>query len=72
MKRNPYVVLAIGAVTLAFLFEVGTRDLGHEFTFFGKLSQGQSAWVRYCVLTVAALLVVAAFVYHRRATKSRQ
>jgi hypothetical protein len=66
MQRNPYKWLAFGAVCLAFVFEVGTWSLGHEFTFFGKLSQQESAWVRYVVFTLAALLVIAALVYHVR------
>ena len=51
---------------LSFLIKVGTRDLAHEFTWLNVLSQQQSAWLRYCVFTVAALLVVAAFVYRKR------
>jgi hypothetical protein len=66
MRRNPYAWFAFSVVCLAFIIEVGTLDLGREFTWFGKLSQQQSAWVRYCVFTVAALLVIAAFVYRRR------
>jgi hypothetical protein len=71
-KSNPYKWLAFGAVCLALVFEVGTWSLGHEFTFFGKLSQGESAWVRYVVFTFAALLVIAALVSHvRRSQKLR-
>jgi hypothetical protein len=66
MRRSPYFWFAFGAVGLALILEVGTRDLGHEFTWFNMLSQQQSAWVRYCVFTVAALLVVAVFVHRRR------
>jgi hypothetical protein len=65
-KRNPYAWFAFSAVCFAVMLEVGTWDLGREFTWFNKLSQQQSAWVRYCILTIAALLVVAAFVYRRR------
>jgi hypothetical protein len=64
--QNPYALFAPSAVCLAFMIEVGTLDLGREFTWFGKLSQQQSAWVRYCVFTVAALPVIAAFVYCKR------
>jgi hypothetical protein len=66
MRRNPYALFALGAICIALLLEVGTLDLGHEFTWFGKLSLQQSAWVRYCVFTVAALFVIAAFVYRKR------
>jgi hypothetical protein len=66
MQRNPYAWFALSAVCFAFLIEVGTQDLGHEFTWFNMLSQQQSALVRYCASTVAALLVVAAFVYRKR------
>ncbi len=69
MRRNPYAWLAFSAVCLAFVIEVGTLDLGHEFTWFNELSQQQSAWVRYCVFTIAALLVVAALVYRSRSPR---
>ena len=72
MQSNPYKWPAFVALCLAFVFEVGTWSLGHEFTFFGKLSQEESAWVRYVVFTLAALLVIAALVFHfRRAPKAR-
>ena len=72
MQTNPYKWLAFSAVSLAFVFEVGTWSLGHEFTFFGKLSQEESAWLRYAVFTLAALLVIAALVFHiRRSPKAR-
>jgi hypothetical protein len=66
MRRNPYIWFAFGAVGLALICELGTRDLGHEFTWFNMLSQQQSAWVRYCVFSVAVLLTVAAIVHRRR------
>jgi hypothetical protein len=66
MRLNPYAWFALGAVCFALITELGTRDLGHEFTFFHTLSPQQSAWVRYGVYTVAALLVVAAIVYRKR------
>jgi len=66
MRRNPYAWFAFSAVCFAFTIEVGTRDLGHEFTWFNMLSQQQSAWARYCIFTIAALLVIVAIVYRRR------
>jgi hypothetical protein len=66
MRPNRYAWFAFSAVCLALVLEVGTRDLGHEFTWFNKLSEQQSAWVRYGVFTIAALLLIAAFVYRRR------
>jgi hypothetical protein len=66
MHRNPYAWFAVVAVCFAFAIEVGTRDLGHELTWFNRLSPDQSAWVRYCAFTVAALLVIAAFVHRKR------
>jgi H+/Cl- antiporter ClcA len=68
MRRNPYALFALGAVCFALVIEVGTLDLGHEFTWFGKLSQQQGAWVRYCVFTLATLLVIAALVYRSRSS----
>jgi hypothetical protein len=66
MRRNPYAWFAFGAICIAFMIEVGTRDLGHEFTWFNRLSQQQSVWVRYGVFTIAALLVISAFVHRKR------
>jgi hypothetical protein len=66
MRRNPYIWFALVAVCFAFTIEVGTRDLGHELTWFNRLSPEQSAWVRYCAITVAALLIIASFVHRKR------
>ena len=70
MRPNPYKWFALSAVCFASMIEVGTRDLGHEYTWFGMLSPQQSAWVRYCAFTIAALLVIAAFVYRKRGPPS--
>ena len=70
MRRNPYAWFAFCAVCLAVIMEVGARDLGHEFTWFDAFSQQQSAWIRYGVFTVAALLVIAAFAYGKRGRPS--
>src|SRR5450755_4424879 len=52
MKRDPFLVLAILAFSFFLFVEVGTVDLGHEFTWFGRLSQLQSATVRYALLAI--------------------
>lgn len=72
MRRNPCIWLAIVAVCLAAALEAATRDLGHELTWFNRLSPEQSACVRYSAFTVAALLVIAAFVYRKRALPWRR
>lgn len=52
MKRDPFLVLAILAFSFFLLVEVGTVDLGHEFTWFGRLSQSHSTLLRYALLAV--------------------
>jgi hypothetical protein len=52
MKRDPFLVLAILAFSFFLLVEVGTVDLGHEFTWFGRLSQAQGATVRHALLAI--------------------
>ena len=52
MKRDPFLVLAILSFSFFLFVEVGTMDLGHEFTWFGRLSQPQSATVRYALLAI--------------------
>jgi hypothetical protein len=52
MKRDPFLVLAILAFSFFLFVEVGTVDLGHEFTWFGGLSQQQSALVRHALLAI--------------------
>jgi hypothetical protein len=52
MKRDPFLVLAILAFSFFLFVEVGTVDLGHEFTWFGGLSRPQSAMVRYALLAI--------------------
>ncbi len=66
MRGNPYAWFALSAVCFASMIELGTRDLGHEYTWFGMLSPQQSAWVRYGCFTIAALLVIAAFLNRKR------
>ena len=69
LKFNPFTRLALVTLPLAASLEVGTLDLGHELTWFGHLSQAQSAWIRYCALTVAIACVVMALVLHFRRGK---
>jgi hypothetical protein len=72
MKHSPLAAFAVGAVALAFVVEIGTLNLGHEFTWFGHVPPAESAWIRYCVLTAAILLVVAAVIYRKRgSTRAR-
>jgi hypothetical protein len=52
MKRDPFLVLAILAFSFFLFVEVGTMDLGHEFTWFGRLSPPQSTIVRYALLAI--------------------
>jgi hypothetical protein len=67
MKRNPFFALALVLVFPYLVVQIGTLDLGHELTYFGKVSQLQSAYVRYTLLLIPmALFVVAAFRYSRR------
>jgi hypothetical protein len=52
MKRDPFLVLAILAFSFFLFVEVGTVDLGHEFTWFGRLSQSHSAMLRHALLAI--------------------
>ena len=71
MKRNPFLVSAIVFFFLFVVVSVGTRDLGHEMTYFRMLSQLQSACVRYMLLFVAVCLFVAAALRNRRLRTAR-
>jgi len=72
MRRNPYAWFGFAAACFAFTLEIGTRDLGHELTWFHLLAPEQSAWVRYSAFAAAALLIIAAFVYRKRGQPGRR
>jgi hypothetical protein len=62
MKRSQFFALAIVLLFPFLVVEIGTLDLGHEMTYFGRLSQLQSAYVRYALLFIpVCLFAVAAF-----------
>jgi hypothetical protein len=71
MKRNPFLFSAIVSFFLFVVVEVGTRDLGHEMTYFRTLSQPQSVCVRYMLLFIAVCLFVAAASRNRRFRTAR-
>jgi hypothetical protein len=49
------------------IVQMGTLDLGHELTYFGKLSQPQGAYVRYTLLLIPVILFAAGvFRFSRR------
>ena len=67
MKRNPFFALALVLVFPYLIVQIGTLDLGHELTYFGKVSQLQGAYVRYTLLLIPMVMfAVAAFRYSRR------
>ena len=71
MKWNPFLFLAIVSFFLFVVVAVGTRDLGHEITYFRTLSQPQSACVRYMLLFIAVCLFVATALRNRRLRSAR-
>ena len=67
MKRNPFFTLALVLVFPYLVVQMGTLDLGHELTYFGKVSRLQGAYVRYVLLLIPVVLfAVAAFRYSKR------
>jgi hypothetical protein len=53
------------SLPLAVVLEIGTIDLGHELTWFHRLSQTQSGWLRVAVLSVAIASTFSAIAYRR-------
>jgi hypothetical protein len=58
-------MVAMLVLALTVVVEIGTIDLGRELSWFGKLSQVQSAWVRYGLLAGSIASIICAVVYRR-------
>ena len=59
-------VASIAAIALALVVEVGTLDLGHELTWFGAASPAVAAAVRYVIVGVSIVLIIAAAALRNR------
>jgi hypothetical protein len=64
-QPNPFTIVAMVSLPLAVILEIGTIDLGHELSWFHRLSETQSALLRVAVLSVAIASTCSAIVYRR-------
>jgi hypothetical protein len=67
---NVFLVAATLTVPLALTVEIGTFAAGRELRWFGKLTQIQSAWLRYSLLAVATASIVCAIAFRERRTEA--
>jgi hypothetical protein len=64
-QPNPFTIVAMVSLPLAVILEIGTIDLGHELTWFNRLSETQSGWLRVAILSVAIASTFSAIAYRR-------
>lgn len=68
VSLSPFALAAMVSVPWAIMLRIGTIDLGHELTWFGRLSQVEGAWIRLSVVAVALASLVCTAV-HRRSSR---
>jgi hypothetical protein len=72
VQISVFAFIAMVAVPLAVMLEIGTIDLGHELTWrlFGGLSQAHSAWLRLTLVAVAIASIICALAYRGRRSET--
>ena len=68
MKLSLFVRLCLVTVPAALMLETAYLDLGHDPSYFGHLSAGSAALIRYAAfaLALASVICAAAFRSPRR------